>query len=98
MKSRTMLNEQPSLPSVAVVDALNEYLTNLGIPGVRWSDLVYFAWAEKFGSSAGPFPGIGCQACTEFRMEAWAHEQWAVIFCDSRVVKVGELILQASYR
>ena len=62
------------------------------------SDLVYCSWPEVFGSAVGPFRGAGGQAMTTFRMEAYAWEDWAVVFCNGRIVKTGVFAIGAHWR
>lgn len=50
--------------------------------------LDYWAWPQVFGSTAGPFGGIGGQAMTTFTIEAWVCGSVAAIFCGGRVLKV----------
>jgi hypothetical protein len=67
------------------------------IEGLRWQELAYCSWPEVFSSTAGPFKGVGGQAFTTFRMEAWTWEQWAIVFCNGRVVKCCEFQIQAEW-
>lgn len=54
--------------------------------------LSYYAWPEVFGSTAGPFGGIGGQAMSTFTLEAYANDVGqAVIFCQGkRIRKVND--------
>lgn len=52
--------------------------------------LEYFAWPQQFGSTTGPFGGIGGQAISTFTLEAWSDGRNAAIFCNGRFVKVIE--------
>lgn len=61
-------------------------------------ELVYCSWPEAFGSAAGPFGGIGGQAITNFRMEAWCWETFAVVFCGGKGLYVGEFRIGAEWR
>ena len=54
-----------------------------------YDDFDYFAWPEVFGSTAGPFGGIGGQAISKFTIEAYADSSRnAVVFCRGKVLKV----------
>ena len=52
--------------------------------------LEYWAWPQVFGSTAGPFGGIGGQAMTTFTIEAWSNGLGgeAVLFCHNKILKV----------
>lgn len=50
----------------------------------------YYAYPEVFGSTAGPFGGIGGQAMTTFTIEAWVCGKTAVLFCGDRILKVTD--------
>lgn len=47
--------------------------------------LAYYAWPQVFGSTAGPFPGIGGQAMSTFTIEAWFDQKDAILFCGDRM-------------
>lgn len=51
-------------------------------------ELEYWAWPDAFGSTTGPFGGIGGQAMTTFTIEAWTDGYYAVLFCQGRVLRV----------
>ena len=68
-----------SLPSMAMEEAQ----VLLG----SYQDTVYYAWPQRFGSTAGPFPGIGGAAVSTFTMEAWVGRDSALVFCNGRIVK-----------
>ena len=78
---------------------LSEWLMeSRGVKYMRWQELTYCSWPEVFASTSGPFLGIGGQAFTTFRMEAWTWEQWAIVFCNGRVVKCCEFQIQAEWQ
>ena len=52
--------------------------------------LNYYAWPEIFGSTCGPFHGIGGCALTQFTIEAWEILGRAVLFCNGRIIRVTE--------
>lgn len=52
--------------------------------------LDYYAYPEVFGSTTGPFGGIGGQAMTTFTIEAWVCGKIAVLFCGDRILKVTD--------
>jgi hypothetical protein len=52
--------------------------------------LSYYAWPETFGSTCGPFHGIGGQVVTQFTIEAWEILSNAVLFCNGRIIRVTE--------
>ena len=94
------MNSSAASISAAVAGVtLSEWLRlNCVIEGLRWQELTYCSWPELFSSTAGPFLGIGGQAMTTFRMEAWTWEQWAIVFCNGRVVRCGEFQIQAEWQ
>lgn len=55
-------------------------------------DLDYWAWPKAFGSTAGPFGGVGGQAISTFTLEAWTlgYGCPAVTFCRGRVIRVED--------
>ena len=65
-------------------DNRDEAARELGVP---CSYIDYYAWPQAFGSTAGPFGGIGGQAMTSFTIEAYANGREAVIFCKQRRLK-----------
>ena len=65
---------------------------------LKQGDLVYYAWPEIFGSTAGPFGGIGGQAMTSFTIEAWSGGRKAVIFCKGKVIKVVDKFVPMQVR
>lgn len=57
------------------------------------SYLDYWAYPQIFGSTAGPFnaPGrVSGQAMTTFTIEAWAYENYAVLFCQGAILKTTD--------
>lgn len=48
----------------------------------------YWAWPETFGSTTGPFRGIGGSAMTTFTMEAWVGSEHVLVFCGGREVRL----------
>lgn len=69
-----------------------EVFKTMGIEAHRHS-MSYWAWPQTFGSTAGPFGGMGGSAITTFTMEAITVGPIrdigggpAVIFCNGRVV------------
>lgn len=62
-----------------VMSAVNPALASLGIePQGREQFSEGIAWIHIFGSTAGPFGGVGCAAITNFRMTA-VHSPAAMI-------------------
>lgn len=55
-----------------------------GIPGE------YYAFPYTFGSTGGPFGGVGGQMMTTFTIEAWVCYNYAVLFCGERLIKVTD--------
>ena len=47
-------------------------------------DLGYYAWPQAFGSTCGPFPGIGGSAISTFTIEAWEFNGKALYFCQGK--------------
>lgn len=52
--------------------------------------LEYWAYPQGFGSTAGPFGGVGGQAFTTFTIEAWVFSKYAVLFCGNKVLRVTD--------
>ena len=52
-------------------ERVKELLKELGI---KYIHLSYYAYPETFGSTAGPYGGIGGQAMTTFTIEAWESD------------------------
>ena len=50
----------------------------------------YYAWPQVFGSTAGPFGGIGGATMTSFTIESWSMHNFAVLFCGNKVMKVTD--------
>lgn len=48
-------------------------------------ELMYYAWPQAFGSTAGPFPGIGGQAISTFTIEAYSDGRDAVLYCGDKL-------------
>jgi hypothetical protein len=71
----------PSVPAEDVAERLKS----------RADELEYWAWPQVFGSTAGPFVGIGGQAMTTFTIEAW-HDGGgkAALFCNGKVFKITD--------
>ena len=55
---------------------------------IRPEYLEYWAYPQSFGSTSGPFGGVGGQAFTTFTIEAWVDEYFACLFCMGKIVKV----------
>lgn len=58
--------------------------------GESYYSLDYWAWPRVYGSTAGPFGGVGGAAMTTFTVEAWTSGIHTVIFCKGRVLGVRE--------
>lgn len=71
-------NSLPSIPAETVADQLS----------CDAAYLQYYAWPQVFGSTAGPFGGVGGAAITSFIIEAW-HDGGgqAVLFSRGRIIK-----------
>jgi len=54
------------------------------------SQLSYYAWPQVFGSTAGPFGGIGGQAISTFTIEAWEFMGHAFLFCQHKSIKTTD--------
>lgn len=50
------------------------------------NQLLYYAWPQVFGSTSGPFGGIGGAAMTTFTIEAWAFNEFGLYFCNGKVL------------
>ena len=53
-------------------------------------EIVYYAWPQMFGSTTGPFGGVGGQACTMFTIEAFVIYPFAIIYCGGKFWFVSE--------
>lgn len=93
MLDRTMREFEPSLEREDVIEQFNRFLDKNGMPPIEASELTYCSWPEMFGSTSGPFHGIGGQAFTTFRMEAWVHDMWGYVFTHGKFVRVGRLFI-----
>ena len=52
-------------------------------------DLTYCRFPRTYGSTAGPFGGVGGCAMTTFTLEAWASSCGpAVVFCGGKIISV----------
>lgn len=83
----------PSMDRETALGYLNIYLDRTGVlsSGIRYPDeLQYVRWIQTFGSTAGPFGGIGGQAATNFLMEAWVWDNFAVVFCGGKRIKITD--------
>ncbi len=69
-------NSLPSMSRTQAIELLGEF-----------EQPHYYAWPESFGSTSGPFRGIGGQAITTFTIEAWAGETEALYVCNGKLVK-----------
>tara|TARA_B100000809_G_C15139378_1_gene532325 strand:- start:2484 stop:2756 length:273 start_codon:yes stop_codon:yes gene_type:complete len=78
-----MTTDKADLQGVSRVDAS----VTLDVPQ---GELNYSSWTETFGSTSGPFGGIGGKAMSVFTIEAWSDGVAAVIFCKGRVIGVFE--------
>lgn len=65
-------------------DQVKEASEILDIPSEM---LTYFAWPQTFGSTTGPFPGIGGQAMSTFTIEAYSDGRDAVLFCKGKFIR-----------
>jgi hypothetical protein len=52
--------------------------------------LEYYRFPKIYGSSAGPFNGIGLCAMTKFPIEVWAYNGMAIIACKGRIVTITD--------
>lgn len=50
----------------------------------------YYAYPVVYGSTAGPFGGLGGAAMTTFTHEAFVIGKYAVIFCKDRMIKITD--------
>ena len=68
---------------------IKEASTILDVPAEA---LLYYAWPQTYGSTAGPFSGMGGQAISTFTIEAFtttpfADRRDAVLFCKGQIFK-----------
>lgn len=56
--------------------------------GIPAHHLQYAAWPQVFGSTAGPFKGVGGASMSTFTIEAWYYNSKALIFCKGKVLKL----------
>lgn len=47
----------------------------------------YYAWPQTFGSTAGPFGGIGGQAMSTFTIEALVAGREAILFSSGKLIR-----------
>ena len=91
MRDRSCNESSSTLTRDEAIELIGNHLyESNGMPCTwDWSCGVYHSWQEVFGSTAGPFDGIGGQAMTWFRMEAWVFGDIVCVFCNGKVVKVA---------
>ena len=55
----------------------------------REDEIDFYAWPEIFGSTAGPFKGIGGAAMTTFTMSAWLNRRTneSIICCGDKILR-----------
>lgn len=92
----------PSMDRETALGYLNLFLVREGhmSKGLQYpEELKYVRWTQMFGNTAGPFKGGPCgQMCTEFLMEAWSWHNFAVVFCNSKIVKCTDnFYMQVEY-
>jgi len=90
MHNHSMSNDLPTLERTEAAMMLGD-----GDP----TNLIYISWPELFGSTTGPFGGIGGQAMTWFRMEAWINtNQEGLVFCNGKKVsRVSAFKIRTDY-
>lgn len=81
----------PSMSRETALGHLNQFLVREGhlSDSIKYPEEVKYArWTQMFGNTAGPFKsGLCGQMCTQFLMEAWHWDNFAVVFCNGKVVK-----------
>lgn len=50
-------------------------------------DLTYYSFPKTYGSTSGPFGGIGGAAVTTFQIEAYSDGITTVYFCGNKIIK-----------
>lgn len=97
MHSSTIGQSEPSITEDRAREWLRNHYGSVGSPDI-YEPLVYCSWPQEFGSTCGPWPGIGGQAMTLLRMEAWlsVYSGIAVIFCGGRFVEIKQLNITAT--
>lgn len=100
MKDKTLKQHEPTITREKAAEKLQKWADHNRMGKVDPSEFVYCSWVETFGSTAGPFKGVGGCAMTSFRMEAWYWEGWGVgvVFCGGKVVQVGYFSISANYK
>lgn len=70
------------------LDRLNESHNDLShkLPCVTYLDK--FSFPHIYGSTAGPFGGIGGQAMTTFQIDAFYDGKKAAVFCGDKFIKI----------
>lgn len=53
-------------------------------------DLEYYSYPAVFGSTAGPFGGVGGQMITPFQVQAFVWERSAALFCIGKFWKTED--------
>lgn len=57
-------------------------------PKLEGFDFEYYSYPQMFGSTAGPFGGLGGDAMTNFQIDAFVWEGFAALFCGGRFWKI----------
>jgi len=91
------------LPSISAVDAwamLKEKFPDVfeDVPQFAIKRrLQYYTWPRDYGSTAGPFRGLGGQAFSRFQVEAWAAGSYMMLFTNGKpfAFGVGEIHVTA---
>lgn len=67
--------------------------------GAFANDMSYYAWPETFGSTAGPFGGLGGAAMSTFTIEAWQDNYTGktLLFCNGKALKIVDRLLPLDY-
>jgi hypothetical protein len=92
------LADAPSISRTGIADEFNRIYSKKTGETVPVDYLRYYCWDEAFGSTSGPFAGIGGQMVTTFRMEAWGYGSWAIVFCGGRIVGFRQFSIGATWR
>ena len=73
--------EKDSLMGISRKDAADSLQTDI-------NNLEYYAWPEVFGTTSGPFYGIGGASMSTFTIEAWVNESTGecIYFCLGKVL------------
>lgn len=89
-----MRSRSEPTPSIPADDAAKLIQDKFGTEYAAPSDMDYFRFPRTYGSTAGPFGGIGGCAMTQFTLEVWqdSTSNFGVVFCKGKVLAVTDTV------